>query len=836
MANSTTQFGGFLTNVGVALQANSAALGLPWSITHMLIGDAGGEPSQTPDPTPNPAQSALVRRVYRAPLNALYKSPVDPNVLVAELVLPPEIGGWWIRELGLEDADGNFIAVAKPPPSYKPLLQQGSGRTQTIRMHVVFGNVANINLKIDPSIVLATRDYVDKAREAAELYARNQLKAHAEAADPHPQYLRRADVAKDAGPLAWLGAAAGTADALVLTLKSSEAALPAYAAGQRFQFQAVATNTGAVTAKINGRAAVAVKKASSGGLVDLTAGDLRAGALYDLNYDGAYFQLGGGVSGGRAFERFSFEASVGQKEFSAPHTVGSLIVMRNGREVTDYVADGQKVTLTTPCAVGESVELLAFGSFRAADTYTKAELLELLKTASALPVGAMLPFPKGTVPAGFLEVDGSEKHIASYPDLAAYLGGAYNNGNEQPGYFRLPDSRGEFLRGWSHGRDVDAGRALGSVQLDAFQGFTPAGSIAYSKNDPARFKDLRGVPFYNGAGGTTPAISLDWDATAAAIDSWSLTGGFIVSDDVHGTPRVASETRPRNLAVMWCIKAWNAPVNQGQIDVAALAAQVSEIAAGVPVNYVSGLILSMNAAVPTASVDLSVGVARGAVGAAVVSNTVMSGMLQAAGAWSAGAGGNKLDSGARAASTFYHCFVLRRVADGLADFLLSSSVDAPLVPAGYSLVSRLKGRAVKTDAAGLIVPFINYGRSTDFKTLQRDMRITGGTTRSTAVTVSVPPGVSVVTRHYAAVVAENGVILVRSPDADDAVLAGLSNNSSNTYAGGIGTGNTGLNSENVAGYCESRTNAAGQVVAQVFISSSYSLIEAWLYTQGWTEE
>ena len=161
MANSTTQFGGFLTNVGLAQQANTAALGLPWDITHMLIGDAGGDPAEVPDPTPSPTQQALVRQVLRAQLNSLYQSPDDPAVLVAELVLPPETGGWWIRELGLEDSDGNFIAVAKPAPSYKPLLNQGTGRTQTIRMHVVFGNVANVTLKIDPSIVLATRAWVE---------------------------------------------------------------------------------------------------------------------------------------------------------------------------------------------------------------------------------------------------------------------------------------------------------------------------------------------------------------------------------------------------------------------------------------------------------------------------------------------------------------------------------------------------------------------------------------------------------------------------------------------------------------------------------------------------
>ncbi|WP_256660215.1 phage tail protein [Pseudomonas sp. RIT623] len=543
MANLTTQFGGFLTNVGIAQQANTAVLGLPWNITHMLIGDAGGEPSQTPDPTPKPTQTALLRQVYRAQLNALYQSPADPGVLVAELVLPPETGGWWIRELALEDANGNFIAVAKPAPSYKPLLAQGSGRTQTIRMHVVFGNLANVTLKVDPSIVLATRDYVDKAREAAELYARNQIKAHVEEPDPHPQYLRRADVAKDAGPLAWLGAAGGTADALVLSLKSNEAALGAYAAGQRFQFQATATNTGAATAKIGGLAAVAVKKTGAAGLVDLVGGDIRAGALYDLNYDGAYFQLGGGVGAGKAFERFSFEASAGQLVFNVPHVVGSTLVMRNGREVTGYLSDGQKITLKAPCNLGESVEVLAFSSFSTANTYTKAEVQALLTTASALPVGSMLPFPKGTVPHGFLEVDGSVQTAAVYPDLAAYLAGSFNKGDEPAGYFRLPESRGEFLRGWDHGRGVDDGRVIGSWQADELK------SHAH----------LLGVP------------------VSASIASGANVVGTAAQNTLPSTLTGGGETRPRNLAVMWCIKAWNAPVNQGSIDIAALAAQVQEI-------------------------------------------------------------------------------------------------------------------------------------------------------------------------------------------------------------------------------------------------------------------
>lgn len=156
MVDINTQFGGFLTNLGAAKNTNANALGVKWKLTHMLIGDANGT-----DPVPSPGQTALVNQVYRAQLNQLKVSETDENVLIAELVLPPNVGGWWIRELALEDEDGVFSAVAKCPPSYKPLLAQGSGRNQVVRMHVVTSGTANIQLKIDPSVVLATRAYVD---------------------------------------------------------------------------------------------------------------------------------------------------------------------------------------------------------------------------------------------------------------------------------------------------------------------------------------------------------------------------------------------------------------------------------------------------------------------------------------------------------------------------------------------------------------------------------------------------------------------------------------------------------------------------------------------------
>lgn len=193
-------------------------------------------------------------------------------------------------------------------------------------------------------------------------------------------------------------------------------------------------------------------------------------------------------------------------------------------------------------------------------TYTKAEIEALLKNMSALPVGAMVPFPTGTVPAGFLEVNGSVQSAAEYPDLAAYLGTTFNTGGEAAGTFRLPESRGEFLRGWDHGRGVDAGRAIGSYELDQLQGHSHR--MTYEHGSEAT-----GAATTNADG----LLQLQSDTSLGISDNNTAVRGPI-SDGVSGEPRVGSETRPRNLAVMWCIKAWNAPINQGNIDIAALAA------------------------------------------------------------------------------------------------------------------------------------------------------------------------------------------------------------------------------------------------------------------------
>ncbi len=155
MVDENSQFYAILTNVGAAKQANADALGIPWKITQMAVGDANGT-----DPTPNATQTSLINEWRRAPLNQLKVDDKDAAIIVAEQVIPADIGGKWIREIALYDADGDMVAVANCAPTYKPLLNQGSGRTQVVRMSLVVSSSSNVQLKIDPSVVLATREFV----------------------------------------------------------------------------------------------------------------------------------------------------------------------------------------------------------------------------------------------------------------------------------------------------------------------------------------------------------------------------------------------------------------------------------------------------------------------------------------------------------------------------------------------------------------------------------------------------------------------------------------------------------------------------------------------------
>lgn len=166
-----TKYLALLTNIGAAKLAKATALGTKVEITQMAVGDGNGVL-----PTPNPAQTALVHELRRAPLNMLTVDPEYASQIIAEQVIPEDVGGWWIREIGLFDKDGDMVAIANCAETYKPQLQEGSGRVQVIRVILIVSSTEAVTLKIDPAVVLATRQYVD-----SQLRAHEQSRNHPDA-------------------------------------------------------------------------------------------------------------------------------------------------------------------------------------------------------------------------------------------------------------------------------------------------------------------------------------------------------------------------------------------------------------------------------------------------------------------------------------------------------------------------------------------------------------------------------------------------------------------------------------------------------------------------------
>lgn len=186
------KFFALLTNLGAAKLANATALGTKLEITQMAVGDGGGAL-----PIPDPAQQALKGEKRRAAINLITIDPLNTNQIITEQVIPENEGGWWIREIGLFDKDGTLIAIANCPETYKPLLQEGSGRTQTIRVILIVSSTESVSLKIDPSVVLATRKYVDDAVIEVRQYADGLMMAHEADKNPHSQYLQIANALKE---------------------------------------------------------------------------------------------------------------------------------------------------------------------------------------------------------------------------------------------------------------------------------------------------------------------------------------------------------------------------------------------------------------------------------------------------------------------------------------------------------------------------------------------------------------------------------------------------------------------------------------------------------------
>ncbi|HHC0925915.1 phage tail protein [Klebsiella quasipneumoniae] len=153
----------FLTEAGEAAFAAAAVSGKPVDLSQMAVGD-GIPPAQ------DAGRTGIINEVYRAPLNRLIIADQSANVIRAEMIMLPQIGGFWLREAALYDSKGICMAVASLPPSYKPLLAEGSGRMCAVNIWIAVSKTSDVKLITDPSVILATIDEVNSAKNEAKDY------------------------------------------------------------------------------------------------------------------------------------------------------------------------------------------------------------------------------------------------------------------------------------------------------------------------------------------------------------------------------------------------------------------------------------------------------------------------------------------------------------------------------------------------------------------------------------------------------------------------------------------------------------------------------------------
>ncbi|EPG2867385.1 phage tail protein, partial [Pluralibacter gergoviae] len=458
----TAKFYAILTNQGAAMLANAAALGTKLNLTQMAVGDANGAL-----PVPDPAQTKLINQKRIAPLNMLSIDPQNASQIVAEQVIPENEGGFWIREIGLFDDGGVLIAVANCPETYKPQLQEGSGRTQTIRMALIVSSTAAVTLKIDPSVVLATRQYVDEKVIEVKAYADDLMKKHVAAENPHTQYLQSKNNLSEVADKAKARGSLGLGSAALKNTGTSGDAVPL--ANGANTWSAKQTFSGGAQGALTGNASTATKLQTARKI-----GGVAFDGSADINLPGVN-AAGNQATSGNA---------------------GSATKLQTARKIGGVAFDG-----TADISVDTLRQNLNLGE------------------GSALPVGVPVPWPTETPPAGWLKCNGAAFDKSKYPKLAL----AYPSG-------KLPDLRGEFIRGWDDGRGVDNNRIMLSSQADAF----------------ARHNH------YIRTTNSSTQISDSGDPVRGEIQGTVNTAGQNGADKTIGNSG-ESETRPRNLAFNYIV-------------------------------------------------------------------------------------------------------------------------------------------------------------------------------------------------------------------------------------------------------------------------------------------
>lgn len=512
------------TAYGLRKMAEAEAAGAPINITHIAVGDGNGLPVE-----PDELQIQLVRERYRAPVNRVYQDLEDLTRYTAELVIPAAEGGFTLREVGVFDGDGGLFVVGNLPDTYKPASSEGAYSDTILRLEFIVTNAVVVTLVVDPNVAVASQTWVANYATAETIIPGGTV----------GQLLGKATNAD--GDYEWQ-----SPDAINVTV-DTVAEKQLLAAGQT--------------------------------IVDLSATTTYGLAVY---IDGLRIDLGTGAGEWQPDAAISTRLHLGQS-----YAAGTRITLVNNEPAG-----------SAPAPLERAKNLSDIISIAAArtnlDVFSKAE------TRQMAPPGLVAHFARDTAPTGWLKANGAAVSRIAYAELFAAIGTRYGTGD---GFstFNLPDLRGEFVRGWDDNRGVDAGRELGVSQADALGSHahtgatgtagshahggttnqagghnhtgTTAGAGAHSHK-----QTVNGVDWDTaGRGGYTYASGTQWsdgtrESSAATLpvgdhahNFGTNTAGFhahSVTTDQQGnhshafttSATGAAETRPRNIALLACIK------------------------------------------------------------------------------------------------------------------------------------------------------------------------------------------------------------------------------------------------------------------------------------------
>ncbi|EHD7089481.1 phage tail protein [Escherichia coli] len=484
MSTTTRKFKTVITDTGAKKLAQAAAPdGNPVRLTHMAVGDGGGTL-----PTPDSKQTRLVHEVWRHTVNRVILDATHQNRIIAELVIPPETGGFWIREIGVFDEHGDLIAVGNTAESYKPTVAEGSGRAQTFRTILTISSTATVALTVDNTMVMATVDYVnDKLKE-------------------HEQSRRHPDASLTAKGFVQLSSATNsTSEALAATPKAVKAAYDlangkytaqdATTARKGIVQLSSATNSDSETLAATPKAVKAAYDLANGkytaqdattarkGIVQLssvTNSDSETLAATPKAVKAANDNANGRVPSGRKVNGKSLANDVNvtsQDIFN-----GQSIEIGANQNLDNYKTPGlyhQPLNANTSAALkypenlaGTLVVLKNAGItqiyyvYNTSRSYTRSQYSTGGWTPwtpqDSFPVGAAIPWPSDSVPTGYAVMQGQTFDKTVYPLLAV----AYPSGV-------IPD-----MRGWTIKGKPASGRAVLSQEQDGIKSHTHSASAS----------------------------------------------------------------------------------------------------------------------------------------------------------------------------------------------------------------------------------------------------------------------------------------------------------------------------------------------------------------------